>query len=181
MVQKQKKKQEFCKALTTNTEQHQDETKEVVDIGKQETNACTFFKETAKPYIFPLINQSLRAHPRKGDTESKDVVKPIISLLAGINPTNAIESLLATQIISVHNLCMEQLSRAANSTQVEVIEVYANSAAKLSRTFIAQLEALDRHRGRGGQTGSVGHVHVNNGGQAIVGNLEVGGGSGNKK
>ena len=34
------------------------------------------------------------------------------------------------------------------------------------------LEALNRHRGKGQQKVTVEHVHVHNGGQAIVGNVE---------
>jgi hypothetical protein len=38
------------------------------------------------------------------------------------------------------------------------------------------MEALDKHRGKGQQTVRVEHVTVNAGGQAIVGNVEAGGG-----
>jgi hypothetical protein len=37
------------------------------------------------------------------------------------------------------------------------------------------LEALNRHRGKGQQKVTVEHVHVHEGGQAIVGNVEGGG------
>jgi hypothetical protein len=48
-------------------------------------------------------------------------------------------------------------------------------ANKLSRTHATLLEALNRHRGKGQQKVTVEHVHVHEGGQAIVGN--VGGGA----
>jgi hypothetical protein len=47
---------------------------------------------------------------------------------------------------------------------------------KLLRTYTAQLEALQRYRGKGQQKVTVEHVHVHSGGQAIVG--AVTGGSG---
>jgi hypothetical protein len=47
-----------------------------------------------------------------------------------------------------------------------------NQAGKLSRTFATLLEALNRHRGKGQQKVTVEHVHVYQGGQAIVGNVE---------
>ncbi len=48
---------------------------------------------------------------------------------------------------------------------------------KLLRTFAAQVEALQRHRGKGQQKVTVEHVHVHAGGQAIVGSVTpVGGG-----
>src|SRR5215470_1404482 len=47
-----------------------------------------------------------------------------------------------------------------------------NQANKLSRTYAALLEALNRHRGKGQQKVTVEHVHIHDGGQAIVGNVE---------
>ena len=50
-----------------------------------------------------------------------------------------------------------------------------SQANKLSRTYTTLLEALNRHRGKGQQKVTVEHVHVHEGGQAIVGNVEGGG------
>ena len=50
-----------------------------------------------------------------------------------------------------------------------------NQANKLSRTYTTLLESLNRHRGKGQQKVTVEHVHVHEGGQAIVGNVEAGG------
>jgi hypothetical protein len=44
-----------------------------------------------------------------------------------------------------------------------------NQANKLSRTYAALLEALNRHRDKGQQKVTVEHVHVHAGGQAVVG------------
>src|SRR3984893_14804035 len=46
-----------------------------------------------------------------------------------------------------------------------------NLAVKLLRTFTMQVEALQRYRGKGQQKVTVEHVHVNAGGQAIVGTV----------
>ncbi len=52
-----------------------------------------------------------------------------------------------------------------------------SQANRLSRTFAALAEALNRHRGKSGQqTVRVEHVTVNDGGQAIVGAVATGGG-----
>ena len=51
-----------------------------------------------------------------------------------------------------------------------------NSANKLSRTYSTLVETLNRHRGKGQQKMTVEHVHVYEGGQAIVGNVESRGG-----
>jgi hypothetical protein len=51
-----------------------------------------------------------------------------------------------------------------------------NQANKLSRTYAMLVETLNRHRGKGQQKVTVEHVHVHEGGQAIVGNIETQGG-----
>jgi hypothetical protein len=51
-----------------------------------------------------------------------------------------------------------------------------NQANKLSRTYAALLEALNRHRGKGQQKVTVEHVNVHAGGQAVVGTVATGGG-----
>src|SRR5262245_17913539 len=50
-----------------------------------------------------------------------------------------------------------------------------NALNKLMRTFTNQMETLKRYRSGAQQTVKVEHVHVHEGGQAIVGNVEMGG------
>src|SRR3981081_4613441 len=70
---------------------------------------------------------------------------------------------------------MECYRRAMNSQQTfEGRKENLNQANKLSRTHATLLEALNHHRGRGQQRVTVEHVHVHEGGQAIVGNVEGG-------
>jgi hypothetical protein len=167
------------KSLKAIAVKNQDgDSKAIVDDSGLKKPYCTLFDTNLRPYVFTLINQSISAYPRVGDIKSKDLFDPIFTMLLGIEPMDTIETMLAAQLVSVHNLCMEQISRAANSGRTDDIESFTNSAAKLSRTFIAQIEALERYRGRGGQNTAVGHVHVNNGGQAVIGNVEVGGKNG---
>ena len=52
---------------------------------------------------------------------------------------------------------------------------------KLARTFTTQVEALKRHRTGGQQKVTVEHVHVHEGGQAIVGHVEHSAEGGTKK
>ena len=52
---------------------------------------------------------------------------------------------------------------------------HLNGESVATKTESAQqLEALDKHRRRGQQTVVVEHVHVNDGGQAIVGSVSAG-------
>jgi hypothetical protein len=59
---------------------------------------------------------------------------------------------------------------------IEAVERNVNRSTKLMRTFVAQMEALNKYRNKGQQTIQVQHVNVNDGGQAIVGTINQGGG-----
>ena len=65
-----------------------------------------------------------------------------------------------------------QTSMAKKSGEPRKVEI----DNKLSRTYATLLEALNRHRGKGQQKVTVEHVHVHQGGQAIVGNVQSPGG-----
>jgi len=102
-----------------------------------------------------------------------------MALLNGIEPRDEIEGMLAIQMVGVHNLAMETLKRAMLEGQtLEGKEANVNQATKMLRTFTAQMEALKRYRTGGQQKVTVEHVHVNQGGQAIVGNVTQGAGRG---
>jgi len=60
-------------------------------------------------------------------------------------------------------------------------EAYHNRAVKLLRVYTAQIEALTRYRNKAKQTVVVKHVHVHEGGQAIVGSVSQGEGGGGQE
>jgi hypothetical protein len=81
--------------------------------------------------------------------------------------------MMAAQLLAAHNAAMECYRRAMLSEQTfEGRNANLAQANKLSRSFAALLEALNRHRGKGQQKVTVEHVHVHSGGQAIVGTVE---------
>ncbi|MDN4986570.1 hypothetical protein QY049_25760 [Bradyrhizobium sp. WYCCWR 13022] len=99
-----------------------------------------------------------------------------LSFLAGLEPKDELEGMLAAQLLASHNAAMECYRRAMISEQTfEGRKENLNQANKLSRTHTTLLEALNRHRGKGQQKVTVEHVHVHSGGQAIVGNVAGGG------
>jgi hypothetical protein len=86
------------------------------------------------------------------------------------------EGMMAAQLIAAHNAAMECYRRAMLPEQpFEGRRENLSQANKLSRTYATLLETLNRHRGKGQQKVTVEHVHVHEGGQAIVGNVEGGG------
>ena len=108
----------------------------------------------------------------------------IESAIRSIAPRDGLEALLAVQMVQTHNLALVYLGRAGSKTQTALgIEMFANFANRLLRTFTAQMETLKSYRTKGEQKVEVKHVHVNRGGQAVVGtvNHTTGGGDGDKK
>ena len=78
--------------------------------------------------------------------------------------------MMAAQLVAAHNAAMECYRRAMIGEQTfEGRRENLAQANKLSRTYAALLEALNRHRGKGQQKVTVEHVHVHAGGQAVVG------------
>src|SRR4051794_30562860 len=122
-----------------------------------------------------LLNQVCRAvftgngaDPRMTELQQNAVV----AALVGIAPRDPIEGLLAAQMVASHEAALECFRRAALPGQTfEGRQAALSQANKLVRSYAALVEALDRHRGKGQQTVRVEHVHVQSGGQAIVGNV----------
>jgi hypothetical protein len=95
----------------------------------------------------------------------------MLSTVKSIQPRDQLEAMLAAQMAATHNAVMtfaRRLNHVDNIPQQDSAERAFN---KLCRTFAAQLEALKRYRSAGEQTVRVEHVTVNEGGQAIVGNV----------
>ncbi|MBY0404080.1 MAG: hypothetical protein K2X66_09290 [Cyanobacteria bacterium] len=124
-----------------------------------------------------LIQQAYRVQP-----EWSALWNTTTALLHGIAPQDLLEGLLATQMAAAHEMAMEFSSRTMTKDQsVEAVERNVNRATKMMRTFIAQMEALSKYRSKGQQTIQVQHVNVNDGGQAIVGTVNQGGGGNENK
>lgn len=105
-----------------------------------------------------------------------------IAAMIGVAPKDELEGMMAAQLIAAHNAAMECYRRAMlNEQTFEGRRENLTQANKLSRTYAALVEALNRHRGKGQQKVTVEHVHVHAGGQAVVGVVAApGGGDGGK-
>lgn len=128
-----------------------------------------------------LVRQALQTLWIKGsDAEERGrQLVATVAALAGIGPKDELESMMAAQLIAAHNAAMECYRRAMIGDQTfEGRSENLNQANKLSRTFAALTDALNRHRGKGQQKVTVEHVHVHSGGQAVVGVIETPGGGG---
>lgn len=100
-----------------------------------------------------------------------EALKNISIEIKGIAPKDQIEGMLAAQMIATHHAAMNCFRIAAKSQTIDMINLVFNSANKLIRSYTTQMEALNRYRGKGQQKMTVEHVHINSGGQAIIGNV----------
>ncbi len=120
-----------------------------------------------------LLTQVLASYPGvdlDNKVSSVAIMNILTPLLHAIGPRDELEAMLACQMIAAHNLTMECFRRAGQPGLLMVaVDSNINRGTKLARTFVAQLEALNKHRGKGQQKITVEHVHVAEGGQAIVG------------
>jgi hypothetical protein len=125
-----------------------------------------------------IANQAITSIWNGHSDEAQTIEKneAAVSALMAIGPRDEMEGMMAAQLIAAHNAAMECYRRAMLPEQpFEGRRENLSQANKLSRTYATLMEALNRHRGKGQQKVTVEHVHVHEGGQAIVGNLEGGG------
>jgi hypothetical protein len=130
-----------------------------------------------------LANQALQSlWLNNSNPETRDrQYQATVAALIGIGPRDELEGMLAAQLLASHNAALECYRRAMIGEQTfEGRRESLSQANKLSRTYAALLEALNRHRGKGQQKVTVEHVHVHSGGQAIVGAVTQGGGDKDK-
>ena len=95
----------------------------------------------------------------------------MISTIRSIAPKDSIEALLVSQMVSVHMAAMRCACRLACTDDLPQQEGVTRALTRLSRTFAAQVEALNRHRNSDERAITVQNLSVQDGGRAIVGNL----------
>ena len=97
-----------------------------------------------------------------------------LDLFESIKPADGLEAMLAVQMVGAHEAATECLRRAMLADQTfEGRNVNLAHAQKMMGLYTRQLAALDKHRGKGQQKVTVEHVHVESGGQAIVGHVDA--------
>ncbi|MER8562053.1 hypothetical protein [Mesorhizobium sp. M0578] len=104
-----------------------------------------------------------------------------LSMVCGLRPKDQIEATLGVQMAAIHMATMNTAMCMGEAKTWELREAHERALNRLSRTYVAQVEALKRYRSKGEQRVIVERVNVEKGGQAIVGNVAHGGGVGEEK
>jgi hypothetical protein len=100
----------------------------------------------------------------------------ILNVVAGIKPKNEMEAALAAQMVAVHLMQMRLSARALSSGYVVAED--AAIAGKLARTFVMQIDALSKLKGKRSSKQTITvrqekhvhhhqHVHIEGGGSEI--------------
>lgn len=104
-----------------------------------------------------------------------------IAAVIEVRPQDSLEGMAAAQLVAAHSAAMECYRRAmAQGQTFEGRKEALSQANRLSRTWSVLLDALNKHRGKRQQKVTVEHVHVHEGGQAVVGTIESHQGGKNK-
>ena len=89
-------------------------------------------------------------------------------------PKDPVEAMIASQAMALHLASLECSRRAMVPQQSpDVASRLRRDAANSARAMVDMCEALDRRRGKGTQVVRVERVVVNEGGQAVVGNVST--------
>ena len=153
--------------LVKNEKSKEQEIKELLDaMGEALTSNSGGLSDKFGWMVYEQLSKSCYK-----DTNIFEAVKHICIELKGIAPKDQIEGMLATQMIATHHAALDDFAMAAQSETMDIRAAALSSATKLTRTYAAQMEALNRYRGKGQQKMTVEHVHINSNVQAIIGNI----------
>lgn len=125
-------------------------------------------------FLAGILDQLANAGTRGEDLDARGV-NFMLSLVEGVKPQDQVETMIAAQMAAVHVATMTMANRLAHVDNIPQQDGAERAFNKLARTFTTQIEALKRYRTGGEQKLTVKHVTVNDGGQAIVGNVTTGG------
>lgn len=95
----------------------------------------------------------------------------VLQSLADSEPKDATEARFCAQSTVLYSQGMQYLSRAEGADMLCHKEFYMKCAIKLLRLHNETIEALNKYRRGGEQRCVVLHVHVNDGGKAVVGGV----------
>ena len=100
-------------------------------------------------------------------------VNAALAMIEAAAPSDEIEGALAVQMACTHTAAMAVLARLGGGHGSERrVAALGSAAARLLRAYSIQVEVLRRLRHGGQQYVRVEHVHVSDGGQAVIGNVK---------
>jgi len=120
-----------------------------------------------------MLMSQLPVASYKFTSENEVLINGVMAAVSEINPKDPVESMLAAQMVSCHIQVMRLLEKVSSKDlTADLTDRYLRLADRLARTYTRQVEVLSSYRRKGSQKMTVEHITINDGGQAIVGNIE---------
>jgi hypothetical protein len=149
-----------------------------------DTNRALGLRDTLATPDMPAIDASI-ARTDLLLTKNLDVAALAVDAAESADAETALEKMLAHQMALAHACAFKFMDRAAayldqigrgrdGTAPVEAARL-TNAAVRLMTTYQQGLLTLQRLRTGGNQTVTVQHVHVGEGAQAVIGNVQAGG------
>jgi hypothetical protein len=105
---------------------------------------------------------------------SETAVNAALAMIEAAAPKDEIEGALAVQLACTHSAAMVVLSSlGAGGGSDRRVAALGSAAGRLLKAYAMQVEILRRLRHGTGQYVRVEHVHIHEGGQAVIGNVRA--------
>ncbi len=128
---------------------------------------------TSSDFVNASLSQLQAAARLPFSGVSEVAVNAALAMIEAAAPKDEIEGALAVQMACTHSAAMAVLARLGGGGGSEGrVVAFGSAAARLLRAYSTQVEVFRRLRHGGNQYGRVEHVHVNDGGQAVIGNVK---------
>jgi hypothetical protein len=126
----------------------------------------------SSPFVYASLMQLIAAAKLPGGGLSEIAVNASLAFIENAKPKDEVESALLIQMACTHTAAMSILAMFAGGHGYGPDgPLKASAAARLMRAYASHVETLRRLRNGGSQVVRVEHVHVNEGGQALIGNV----------
>jgi hypothetical protein len=136
------------------------------------------FGTASSAFLHASLVQLIAAARLPGSGISEIAVNASLAFINSAKPRDEVECALVIQMACTHSAAMAVLGALGGAYGGERnIVAKASAVSRLLRAYAAQVETLRRLRNGGSQFVRVEHVHVNEGGQAIIGNVKSAAGS----
>lgn len=143
-----------------------------VDIATASSLLAENLGTASSDFVIGILNQ-IGTLSRKDGKVSEEQLNFLLSIIEGTEPRNEVEAMLALQMAVVHMASMKAALFLSEATMLPQYDSALKAVTKLVRTYTSQMETLKKYRSGGEQNVTVKHVHVHDGGQAIVGNIST--------
>lgn len=106
-----------------------------------------------------------------GQSISEKATNFALGVIASVEPRDSVEAMLAAQMAATHQATMMLARRLTHVETIPQQDAAEKAFNKLARTYTTQMEALKKYRADAQQTVRVERVTIEEGGQAIVGDV----------